>query len=65
VLDIGPAAFEISEDNSGTWNWRLRHRTGRVMAASDEGYETQAGVEAAVTSVKRNTPDAEVESVRR
>jgi len=60
VLDIGTAAFEIYEDNSGTWRWRLRHRSGRVMAGCGSGYSSQAEAEAAITRVKRNAPDADV-----
>jgi uncharacterized protein YegP (UPF0339 family) len=65
VLDIGTAAFEIYEDNSGTWRWRLRHRSGRVMAGCNNGYSSQAAAAAAITSVKRNAPGADVGALKR
>jgi uncharacterized protein YegP (UPF0339 family) len=63
VLDIGSAAFEIFEDAEGKWRWRLRHRNGRILADSGQGYTDRPGAEDGITSVKRNAPTAESEHV--
>ena len=62
VLDVGTAAFEIYEDSAEEWRWRLRHRNGNVLADSGEGYTERNSVEDAIHSVKRNAPNAEIES---
>jgi len=63
ALDIGSAAFEIYEDAAGEFRWRLRHRNGRIMADSGEGYAGRSGVEKGIDSVKRNAPNAEQSAV--
>jgi uncharacterized protein YegP (UPF0339 family) len=63
VLDIGSAAFEIYEDEGEEYRWRLRHRNGRIMADSGQGYASRSGVEEGINSVKRNAPNAEQSSV--
>jgi uncharacterized protein YegP (UPF0339 family) len=63
ILDIGTAAFEVYEDNSGTWRWRLRHRNGRVMAGCGEGFDGREEAETAITSVRRNVESADVTPV--
>jgi uncharacterized protein YegP (UPF0339 family) len=60
VLDVGSAAFEIYEDAGEEWRWRLRHRNGRILADSGEGYASRSGAEAGINSVKRNAPNAGV-----
>jgi len=62
VLDIGPAAFEIFEDKGGEFRWRLRHRNGNILADSGEGYAERRNVRDAIESVKRNAPNAAVET---
>jgi len=61
VLDIGSAAFEIYEDRSEEWRWRLRHRNGNILADSGEGYADRSGAEEGLHSVKRNAPNAAVD----
>ena len=63
VLDIGSAAFEIYEDEGEKYRWRLRHRNGRIMADSGQGYASRSGVEEGIGSVKRNAPNAEQSTV--
>jgi uncharacterized protein YegP (UPF0339 family) len=60
VLDIGSAAFEIYEDAGEEWRWRLRHRNGRILADSGQGYASRSGAEDGINSVKRNAPNADV-----
>jgi uncharacterized protein YegP (UPF0339 family) len=62
VLDIGQAAFEVFEDASGEFRWRLRHRNGNILADSGQGYAARTGAWDGIESVKRNAPGAEVES---
>ncbi|MBP1922544.1 uncharacterized protein YegP (UPF0339 family) [Halorubrum alkaliphilum] len=62
VLDAGSAAFEIYEDASDEWRWRLRHRNGNIVADSGEGYTSRSAAVDAVTSVKRNAPGAAEET---
>ena len=61
ALDVGLAAFEVFEDSSEEWRWRLRHRNGNVIADSGEGYVERNKVHDAIDSVKRNAPGADVE----
>jgi uncharacterized protein YegP (UPF0339 family) len=63
VLDIGSAAFEIYEDSTEEWRWRLRHRNGSIMADSGEGYVERTGAEDGINSVKRDAPTADRKNV--
>ncbi|MFA1610610.1 HVO_2922 family protein [Halobellus rubicundus] len=62
VLDVGEAAFEIYEDRGGEYRWRLRHRNGNILADSGQGYAERRNAREGVESVKRNAPNAELES---
>jgi len=62
LLDIGQAAFEVYEDASGGWRWRLRHRNGNILADSGEAYGGRSNAHDAIESVKRNAPNAAVET---
>jgi len=63
VLEVGNAAFEIYEDAAEEWRWRLRHRNGNIVADSGQGYASRSNAVEGVTSVKRNAPGAEAETV--
>ncbi len=63
VLTIGRATFEIYEDRGGNHRWRLRHRNGNVMMDSGQGYASRSGARDGIESVKRNTPNADVEAM--
>ncbi|WP_435097564.1 HVO_2922 family protein [Halorubrum sp. N11] len=63
VLDVDSAAFEIYEDAGGEWRWRLRHRNGNIVADSAQGYASRSNAVEGITSVKRNAPGAETETV--
>ncbi len=52
-------AFEIHEDKAGKWRWRLRARNGELVAVSEQGFTTKAGVVKALDVVRRNTAEAE------
>ena len=52
-------AFEIHEDDAGQWRWRLRARNGELVAMSEQGFTTKAGVVKALDVVRRNVAAAE------
>jgi uncharacterized protein YegP (UPF0339 family) len=58
LLAIGSAAFEIYEDVSTEWRWRLRHRNGNIIADSGEGFGKRSGAVASIERVKRHGPTA-------
>jgi large subunit ribosomal protein L21 len=52
-------AFEIFEDKGGQWRWRLRARNGELVAMSEQGFTTKAGVIRTLDVVRRNVAEAE------
>ncbi len=52
--------FEVYEDKSGEFRFRLKATNGEVIATS-EGYTAKAGCMNGVESVKKNAVDAPVE----
>ena len=55
---VSQARFELFEDRSGEWRWRLRHRNGNVIADSGEGYSSRSNAQQGLNSVRRNAPGA-------
>ena len=51
--------FEIYNDKTGEFRFRLKATNGQVIAVS-EGYKTLANCENGIESVKKNAPEAEV-----
>jgi len=51
--------FEIYEDKSGQWRWRLRAANGELLAIPEQGFASKAGVVKALDVVRRNTAAAE------
>ncbi|MUV56406.1 hypothetical protein SAMN04487947_3573 [Halogeometricum rufum] len=60
---MSKATFEVYEDRSGKWRWRLVHDNGNIIADGGEGYASRQKCEQGIESVKRNASDAEVEEV--
>lgn len=56
--------FEIYKDNVGKFRWRLRAPNGEIIAAS-EAYESKAGCEKGIASVKENAPKAVLQDLAR
>ena len=52
--------FELYQDRSGAFRFRLKSRNGQVIAVS-EGYTSKAACENGIESVRRNAPEAEIE----
>ena len=51
--------FELYEDKSGQFRFRLKARNGQIIAVS-EGYTAKAGCLNGIESVKRNAAEADV-----
>lgn len=53
--------FEIYKDKSDNYRWRLKAGNGEVIAVG-EAYESAAGAQGGIDSVKRNAADAPVDN---
>ena len=53
------AKFEISKDKSGKFRFHLKAANGEIIAAS-QAYDTKAGAETGIGSVKANASAAKV-----
>ena len=58
------ATFEVYEDKAKEHRWRLKSKNGQIVASASSGFKTKADAEAAVTSLKKLVPDAEVKEVK-
>jgi len=54
--------FEIYQDKSKKFRFRLKARNGQIIAAS-EAYESEAACRNGIRSVKRNAPFAKTKKV--
>ena len=54
--------FEVYEDKAGKYRWRLKARSGKVVA-SGEGYDTKAAAVRGTQAVQRAASDATVEDL--
>lgn len=52
--------FQIFRDKTGQFRFRLKARNGKIIAVSD-GYQTRAGCEHGIDSVRKNAPAAEID----
>ena len=57
------ATFEIFQDKSDAWRWRLRHDNGNIIADCGEGYASKQKAKQGMGSVKKNALGAPVETV--
>jgi len=57
---MSKATFELYEDKSGKWRWRLVHDNNNVVADSGQGYASKQKAEQGIESVKANAADADV-----
>lgn len=51
--------FEVYQDKSGEYRFRLKARNGEIILAS-EGYKEKKSCLSGIDSVKKNAPDAEI-----
>jgi len=59
TLEYEPAAFELYADAADEWRWRLRHRNGRILADSGEGYASRRNAKDGVASVRNHVDEAD------
>ena len=52
--------FEMYQDKSGDYRFRLKASNGQIIAVS-ENYESKGSCENGIESVKKNAPEAEIE----
>lgn len=52
--------FQLYQDKSGLFRFRLKARNGKIIAVS-EAYQTKSGCENGIRSVRENAPDAQLE----
>lgn len=62
VLEIGTPHFELYEDKSSEWRWRMVASNGRIVADSGEGYSSKSGARKAISNVQSNAGSADVTS---
>mgnify|MGYP000076637855 CR=1 FL=1 len=60
---MSQATFEVYQDRSDEWRWRLVHDNGNVIADSGEGYASRQKCEQGIESVKANAGEASVDVV--
>lgn len=53
--------FELYEDKSGEYRFRLKARNGKIIATS-EGYKTKASCENGIESIRKNAPEASIDN---
>ncbi|MFB6188929.1 MAG: HVO_2922 family protein [Halapricum sp.] len=58
---MSKATFELYEDESGEYRWRLVHDNGNIIADGGEGYATKQKARQGIQSVKNNAAEAEIE----
>ena len=57
---VSQAQFELYRDAREEYRWRLRHRNGRIIADSGEGYASKQKCRQGLKSVRQNAPGAGV-----
>jgi len=59
-LENGKDTFEVYEDNSKEFRWRLKSSNGQTVASANKGYKTKADCEKIVNVIKKEAPKAAV-----
>lgn len=54
--------FEVYQDKAGEFRFRLKAVNGQIIATG-EGYKSKAGCLNGIDSIKRNAPDAAIETL--
>ncbi|WP_096389598.1 DUF1508 domain-containing protein [Halopenitus persicus] len=60
TLEFDPVGFVAYVDTLGEWRWRLKHRNGRILADSGEGYSSKASMRNGIETVQRTAREAAV-----
>lgn len=53
--------FELYEDKSGGFRFRLKAGNGEIIATSSESYRTKSSALNGIESIKKNAADANVD----
>jgi uncharacterized protein len=53
--------FELYQDKSGEYRFRLKAGNGEIIATSSESYKTKASALNGIDSIKRNAAEANVD----
>lgn len=54
------AKFEMYQDKSTEYRWRLRATNQQIIASSGEGYKSKESCRNGIEAVKRDAPTAEI-----
>ena len=54
--------FEVYQDKAGEFRFRLKAANGQIIATG-EGYKSKSGCLNGIDSIKRNAPDAAIETL--
>ena len=57
---LGLARFELYQDDTGEWGWRLIISDSDVIANSSEGYPSKQEAKRGIQTVKQRAPNAQV-----
>ena len=57
------ATFEVFQDTSDEWRWRLVAANGNIIADSGEGYQSKQGAQRGIESVKNSAAAASIQHV--
>jgi uncharacterized protein YegP (UPF0339 family) len=58
--DLDKRKFEVYEDKSKEFRWRLKASNGQIVAASSHAYPTKGDCEKAIGAIKKSAPNAQV-----
>lgn len=64
INNLDKQKFEVYEDKSKEYRWRLKASNGQVVAASSGAYATQADCDKAIAVIKKGAPKAEVSETK-
>jgi uncharacterized protein YegP (UPF0339 family) len=53
--------FEIYDDSSGKWRWRLLDGNSVKVASSGESFDSRSNAKRAASNVKSTAPEADVD----
>jgi uncharacterized protein len=54
--------FEIYDDSSGKWRWRLLDGNSVKVASSGESFDSRSNAKRAAQNVKSTAPEAEIDN---
>lgn len=52
--------FEVYQDGSQEYRWRLKSSNGQVIATGGEGYSSKEGCESGIAAVKKEAVQAPI-----